>query len=211
MNTMSILPRHRTIVAVDVEGSTNRTNFERAQLRHDMYDVLEGALHASGVTEELREPFFDRGDGALVLIHSSDEVPITSLLDTFTSVLNELLEHHRAAYPERSFRLRAAIHTGVVHFDLRGTYGEDIDITVRMLDDPRFKSRLARTGGPLVVVVSDHVYRSVIRHGYAGIDARTFELLVEVEVAEQVYLGWVQVPAEALPVAGALSRIDRVS
>lgn len=211
MNALSILPRYRIIVAVDVEGSTNRTNFERAQLRHDMYHVLEGALHASGVTEDLREPFFDRGDGALVLIHSSDEVPITRLLDTFTPVLNELLEDHRAAHPERSFRLRAAIHTGVVHFDVRGTYGEDIDITARMLDDPRFKGRLLRTGGPLVLVVTDHIYRSVIRHGYAGIDATTFERLVEVEVAEQTYLGWVQVPAETRPVAGILSRIDRVS
>ncbi|HEX2134204.1 MAG TPA: hypothetical protein VHH15_21890 [Actinophytocola sp.] len=210
MTALSILPRQRIIVAVDIEGSTDRTNFARAQLRHDMYDVLEDALGASGVTEDRREPLFDRGDGALALIHSTDDVPITRLLDTFAPVLNELLECHALAQPDRTFRLRAAVHTGVVHFDRRGTYGEDIDITVRLLDDPQLKRRLRRTAGPLVLVVSDHIYRSVIRHGYDGIDADTFEPLVRVEVARQNYLGWVQVPAESQPV-GAVSRIDRVS
>jgi len=211
MNALPILPRHRIIVAVDVEGSTNRTNFARAQLRHDMYGALEAALRASGVTDDVREPSYDRGDGALVLIHSSDRVPITRLLDTFTPVLNELLEHHRTAWPERTFRLRVAIHTGVVHFDLRGTYGEDIDITFRMLDAPKLKARLLRTTGLLVLVVSDLIYQSVIRHGYDGIDAGAFAPIVRVEVATQTYLGWVQVPADEQPVATALSRVDRVS
>jgi hypothetical protein len=211
MNAPPIQPRHRIIVAVDVEGSTNRTNFERAQLRDDMYDALEEALRASGVTDDVREPFFDRGDGALVLIHSSDQVPITRLIDTFIPVLNELLELHGATCPERTFRLRVAIHTGVVHFDLRGTYGEDIDITFRMLDDRQLKARLHRTTGLLVLVVSDHIYRSVIRHGYDGIDAGAFEPIVRVEVATQPYLGWVRVPGDEQPVATALSRVDRVS
>ena len=211
MNAQPIQPRHRMIVAVDVEGSTNRTNFARAQLRLDMYDALEEALRASGVTEDVREPYLDRGDGALALIHLSDRVPITRLFDTFTPVLNELLARHRVARPDRTFRLRVAIHTGVVHFDLRGAYGEDIDITVRMLDDPQLKARLSHTTGLLVLVVSDYLYRTVIRHGYDGIDADTFEPLVRVKVATQTYLGWVQVPADAQPVAAQLARIDRVS
>ncbi|OLF16288.1 nucleotidyl cyclase domain-containing protein [Actinophytocola xanthii] len=211
MTTWPILPRHRIIVAVDIEGSTNRTNIARARLRNDMYDAFEDALRVTGVPDYLRDPFVDRGDGALALLHFSDQVPITRLLDTFTPRLNDLLSWHARAHPDRAFRLRAALHTGTVHFDGRGVYGEDVDIAVRLLDDAELKSRLQRADGPLVLVVSDLVYRSVVRHGYERIDARTFEQLVRVEVARQDYLGWVQVPAEAQPVAGTLSRIDRVS
>lgn len=189
---MSALPLHRTIVAVDIEGSTARNNSAKAKLRDDMYAMLEEALLESDVTEDVREPFYDRGDGALLLVHPSDQVPKTSLLTRFIPSLNAKLDLAR-----HGFRLRAAIHAGEVHFDRRGTFGEDIDITFRLLDAPALKSRLRRTTENLVLAVSDQIHHSIIRHGYDGIDDSAFEPLIDLCVAGLPYRGWVHVPGEA--------------
>lgn len=204
----SIEPRQRSIVAVDIEQSTDANNVTKAWHRNGMYELFERALLDSGITHDLREQY-DRGDGVMALVHPSDRVPKTRLLDTFAPTLSELLEAHNNCQ-RHTFRLRVAIHAGDVHFDQRGTFGEDIDVTIRLLDHPGLKARLDQTSASLVLVVSEHIHRSVIRHGYDGIDVGSFEPLVRLEVADLTYLGWVQVPAEART-SGQLTRIDRVS
>jgi class 3 adenylate cyclase len=192
VSTMSpVLPRHRTIFAVDIEGSTSRTNSGRAMLRNTMYDVLEEALTSSGCTEQHRD-LIDRGDGALALIHPVDDLPKTKLLNSVVPTLSELLGRLE---PEYGVRLRAALHAGEVHTDGWGWYGEDIDITCRLLDAPELKRKLKQTSAPLVLVVSQDIYRSVIRHGYDGIEDSTFEPLVQLRIAGLRQRGWVQVPA----------------
>jgi len=187
-------PRQRVIVACDVEGSTSRTNPARAALREDMYDLIEAALIECAITEDVREPFYDRGDGAMLLLHPVDGVPKTLLLHSFVPILSENLAEHAATFPGRMFRLRVAIHSGEVHFDDRGVFGEDIDLTFRLLNSRDLKHRLQETNAPLVLAVSDHIHRSVIRHGYDGIDGSTFEPAICLQVAEQRHTGWVQIP-----------------
>ncbi|TCO53566.1 hypothetical protein [Actinocrispum wychmicini] len=189
-----VQPRHRTIFAVDIEGSTTRTNFERAMFRNAMYDLLEEALLLSGIEEGHRD-LIDRGDGVLVLVHPVDALPKTKLLNSVIPTLHDLLVQLESDRPEHSFRLRAAMHAGEVHSDERGWYGEDLDITFRLLDAPEVKRRLKQTSAPLVLVVSQDIYRSVIRHGYDGIDDRTFQPVVQVHIAGQRLRGYVQVPA----------------
>ncbi|HEV7649276.1 MAG TPA: hypothetical protein VGP26_14060 [Actinophytocola sp.] len=182
----------------------------KAALREDMYHVFEAALLGCEITEDLREPFEDRGDGGIVLIRPVDRLPKTMFLRTFVPMLNDMLAEHGNTFPSRQFRLRIAIHSGEVLFDRNGFFGEDVDITFRLLNAPELKQRLRQTTAPLVLVVSDHIHRSVVRHDYAGIDGRTFEPIIDVVVAGLACRGWVQVPAEAL--AGQdLPRIDRVS
>jgi hypothetical protein len=190
-------PLHRAIVVVDIEGSTKRLNPAKARLRRIMYDVLERALQASGIGEEHRDPLIDRGDGALVLIRPVDQVPKTLLLTTFLPALNQLLDGHDPPGPDLRIRLRAAVHAGEIHYDERGPFGEAIDVTCRLLDAPELKVKLSATPGSMVIVVSDDIYRTVIRHGYAGIDGTAFEPLVHLEVAGYRHRGWVSVPAEA--------------
>src|SRR3954452_5858710 len=110
----SIQPRQRTIVAWDVEGSTTRTNMARAALREDMYHMVEAALLACKITEDLREPFEDRGDGGAALIRPVDRVPRTTLIQDFVPTLNDMLDEHGHAPPDRRFRLRVSIHSGEV-------------------------------------------------------------------------------------------------
>lgn len=204
----TLLPIQRTIVAVDVVASTERNNVERAYLREDMYDVLECALLSCGITEDLREPLADRGDGALVLIHPDDKIPKPRLINKFVPALRDQLG---AQSPDRRFRLRVALHSGDVHFDSRGQFGEDLDVTFRLLDAPEFKAQLADTAEPLALIVSDQMYRSAIWHGYEGIDATAFQPLVCVRVGGHAYRGWVQVVPEAERGHGDVTRIGRVS
>lgn len=203
---MATLPIQRSIIAVDIEASTRRNNVQRALLREDMYTLLEKALASSGITEELRDGFMDRGDGAMVLVHPDDRIPKPLLINRFIPTLRDALAAHA---PERQFRLRVALHAGDVHFDCRGQFGEDLDITFRLLAAPELKAQLANSTEPLALIVSDHIYRSAVWHGYEGIDASAFQRLVCVWVGGHAHRGWVQVGPEAgnAPV----TRIDRVS
>ncbi|CAM3971947.1 hypothetical protein KIPE111705_34065 [Kibdelosporangium persicum] len=188
-----VLPRHRAIVAVDIEGSTTRTNKARALLRNAMYDLLEEALLQSGIKEQHRD-MIDRGDGAFILIHPVDDAPKTVLLTMVIPTLAELLARHEPERPDHRFRLRAAVHAGEVHYDNRGWYGEDLDVTARLLDAPQLKRKLRQTRARLIVVVSQHIYRSVVLHGYDGIDDTSYEQIVQVQIGRRRQRGWVQIP-----------------
>jgi class 3 adenylate cyclase len=186
-------PHHRAIVLVDIEGSTGRTNNGRAWLRVSMYDLVKQALRASKVAERHRDPFIDRGDGVLVLFHPVKQVPKTVLLNTFVPTLTKLIAEHNERSPEQQFRLRVAVHAGEVHYDAQGVFGEAVDATFRLLQAAEVKRKLADADAPLVLVVSDDIYQSLIRHGYDGIDHRDYENVVRVRVGMRQYDGWVRV------------------
>ena len=196
MDEVRLQPRQRIIVACDIEGSSTRKNPAKAVLRADMYEMIEATLIECGITEDAREPFLDRGDGVMLLLRPLDSVPKTLLLHTFVPELSSKLAEHAAKHPARRFRLRVAIHSGEVHFDDRGVFGEDIDLTFRLLNSPDLKRRLRQTDSPLVLAVSGHIHRTVIRHGYEGIDGGTFHRSICLEVADQKHIGWVQVPSQ---------------
>jgi hypothetical protein len=44
---------------------------------------------------------------------------------------------------------------------------------------------------PLTLVISDDIYRTIVRHGYDGIDPQAFSTLIRVYVAGHRYPGWV--------------------
>jgi hypothetical protein len=188
-------PFHRSIVALDLEGSTTRTNPVRGALRHILYDLLGRALDGAGIADDHLEQFTDRGDGVLVLIRPDDAVPKTVLLGRFMPLLTSLLTAHNNAVtdPALAVRLRAVVHAGEVHGDDRGFYGEDLDAAFRLLDAPRLKKALRNaTGSPLILIVSDEIFAGIIRHGY--IDGGRYEPCVRIRVADRSYKGWIQIP-----------------
>ncbi len=58
------LPHHRTIVALDIEKSTNRTDSVKAELRNKIYDLFDAALCSARIHRRHRDRFIDRGDGS---------------------------------------------------------------------------------------------------------------------------------------------------
>lgn len=187
-------PLYRSIIALDLEGSTTRTNPVKGELRRVMYDLLGYSLKAVAITDDHLEQLTDRGDGVLILVRPHDDVPKTVLLGRLIPLLTALLVEYNAQSTLR-IRLRAVVHAGEVHADRRGWYGEDIDVAIRLLDSQPVKRTLKQAATPLVLVISDEIYSGIVWHGY--VDASTYFPLVRVRVGNKVRGGWVHVPAPA--------------
>jgi hypothetical protein len=69
------LPRHRAIVALDIEQSTSRPDPVKAEFRRTLYDLSDQALRSAGICRRHRDRFTDRGDGLLALIHPVTRPP----------------------------------------------------------------------------------------------------------------------------------------
>jgi hypothetical protein len=200
---MMTLPVHRSILAVDIEGSTQRTNPVKEELREEVYRLVVSALFVAGIGSQHYDPFTDRGDGVLVLLRPADELPKPLLLSRLIPILASLLIAHNScispAEQPRVLRLRAVIHAGEVHYDEKGPFGEDLDVAFRLLDAPRFKAHLKSATVPLALVASDYIYQTIIRHGYDGIEGEEFLPLVTVNVGSQRRKGWVHLPHATTP------------
>jgi hypothetical protein len=209
MITMTqVRPIHRFILAVDIEGSTTRTNVGRAHIRQVMYDLVEEALDAAGITEAHRDPLIDRGDGVLVLIQPVDHLPVTLLLDTVIPGLSGLLVKHNNRHDR--LRLRAVVHEGAVHYDRRGTFGEALDTAFRLLDARELKRKLSDTpAASMVLGVSDELYRAVVVQGYAGIDPDAFADPVHFRIDDRRRSGRMHVPAAAFRPGTGVIDLDR--
>jgi hypothetical protein len=195
---MRSVPRHRSIVAIDIERSTSpvRTNPIREELRHEVYRMLAVAMLTAGIADGHCDPLTDRGDGVLALIHPVDDVPKTLLLNPLVPALVTLLADRNARLADaercrRELRLRAVIHAGEIHYDGKGYFGEALDV-------PRLKCCLRQAETPLVLVVSEDIYWSIIRHEYEGIPGSAFAPLVRVVVGGRRRQGWVHVPVPQL-------------
>jgi hypothetical protein len=188
-------PLYRSMVIVDLEGSTWRNNPAKGELRRILYELLDRALDAAGITAGDLEPVADRGDGMLILIKPHDDVPKTVLFSLLMPTLIALLVEYNNSISQSALRirLRAVIHAGEVHNDGKGFYGEDLDVAFRLLNAPRVKTALREAPEvPLVLVVSEAIFTAIVRHRY--IEAGRYEPLVRVRVAERQHKGWVHLP-----------------
>jgi hypothetical protein len=189
------VPLYRSIFAVDIEKSSTRTNPVKAELRGTLYRLFEAALDEAGVQRVHRDAFTDRGDGILALIHPVDQAPKTRLIGQAVPGLARLLAEHNSCVPAcLRLRLRAVLHAGEVHYDDNGCFGEALDIAFGLLDAPAVKDTLSRAASPLVLVVSDDIFRSLVSHGYDGIDGGSFAPLVRVRVTGRQRRGWLHTP-----------------
>jgi len=191
------LPRHRAIVAVDIEHSTSRPDPVKAELRRILYELFDQALRSAGIHSRHRDRFTDRGDGILALIHPVDQAAKPVLLTRVVPALGQLLtEYNRTARPHRQLRVRVVVHAGEVHYDGHGCFGEALDIAFRLLDAPGVKKALRAAAGPLILVISGDIHRAIVRHGYDGLDQQAFRPSIRVHVAGHYYPGWVQGPRQ---------------
>lgn len=184
------VPRHRSILGLDIEGSTRQMDPGRGYLRAAMYAMLEQTLSEAGITESCRDDYLDRGDGAIVLIHPLDAIPKTVLLNTVVPALAVLLAEHNADHPGHAFRLRVVVSAGEVSYDERGPYGEALDVAFRLLEARAVKKMLRETDAPMVLVVSNPIHHCVVRQGYDGIDADAYVKMPARRVSGTSHASW---------------------
>lgn len=186
-------PIQRSVVVLDVESSSERSNPEIGKLRSAMYRVLDEALQRAGLAGRDID-IEDRGDGALIVI---DAVPLV-LLDLFAEHLIVVLREENAAVEAVSWlRLRVALHRGPVHRDEHGWSGDTINATFAICDAPAVKTTLRRADrAQLVLVVSDLLYKQVVRHGYGSINRATYGKVDVQRIGEPA---WVRAPGYPAP------------
>jgi hypothetical protein len=168
------LPTHRSILAVDIEGfgRPERDDLIRGALRQSLYRVLTSALDQVGISSNHYETT-DIGDALLVLV--DPRVSKVRLLDLLIGQLAaQLAMQNRMASGAARLRLRVVVHAGELSRDVHGVYGEDLNTAFRLVNAQATRNHLAATTAPLVLIVSDPIYQSVIRHGYGGIDASNY-------------------------------------
>ena len=173
------LPRHRAIVAVDIEQSTSRPDLVKAELRRTLYDLFDQALHSAGIHRRHRDRFTDRGDGLLALMHPVDQAAKPILLNRAIPALNQLLADYNASLP------RAGRPAAAAPGPRRSARGRGPLRRQRMLRRgtrhrlpparcPGVKKALRAAADPLALVVSGEIYQTIVRHGYEGIDPQAF-------------------------------------
>ena len=195
--------RRRVIVALDIQCSTSRPDPVKAELRTMLYELFDAALRSAGVGARRRDRFTDRGDGLLALIDPADQALVFNLV---MPNFGQLLTSYNTSLPhpggrDRQLRVRVVLHTGNVHDDDNGYFGEALDIAFRLLDAPRVKAALREAQGPLLLVVSGDVYDSVAPHDPDGIGHTASHRLITAEVAGHEYQGWIHSPTEACGVS----------
>jgi hypothetical protein len=141
----------RTIVALDIERSTSRPDGVKRQLRVMLYELFDAALRAAGIYPDDRDPFEDRGDGLLALIHVVDGPLAGRVVPRFTQLLTG---YNAGVGPQHQLRVRMVVHAGEVHYDGHGCFGTELDTAFRLLEAPGGKRALASAPGPLLLVVS---------------------------------------------------------
>ena len=150
------------LFAVDIVGFTepHRDDDIRLYLHEELYRLLEKAFDGSGIPWAacFHE---DRGDGALIVVPPS--IAPTGIIDPLPGRLRSLIRRHNHVSDEAAgIQVRAAAHIGLVDHDGHGFVSSDINLLFRMLDARPLKRALKGSGAELALIISDHVYRSVV-------------------------------------------------
>jgi hypothetical protein len=189
---------HRSILTMDIEGYSNRSNPAQASLRAALYDLAAASAADAGL-DWSEFGIEDAGDSILLFIPAA--VPPARLAGSFIRALDErLAERALQTSPEYSMRLRVALHHGLVDQDAHGWSGDAINLTARLLDAQPLRDVLkAANRARLVFIVSDDLYQDVIRHQYRTIDTAAYRPVTFDVKQQRGITGWIFVPGYPNP------------
>ena len=189
---MWLNPVHHTIIATDVAKSGSRNDVLIVRMRADLRRMLKDVLAQQAVDMDA-QAVADLGDGYRLLLPAS--ISPGSALNPFVANLANALRLHREASSEaHRIRLRVVVHSGLLHPEADGSWaGTPLKEAARLLEAPVGRLFLdAFPSADMVLLVSQTIYDTVVRHGYT-LDPQLFER-VEVEVKETRESAWVHVP-----------------
>jgi len=206
-------PLYHHLLAADIKGSgrPDRNDQIRVVLRDTLYRVVGEALRHAAVGDA-DYTLLDRGDGLLVVFRPN--VPIRPLIDPLVPRLVAGLASYNASVPERArMRLRVAMHSGYIVQDANGYSGQALIHMFRLLDSRLLRSRLAASGAPLVLIVSEAVYDAVVRQHDDGVDPAAYELVRVTSKEVRRARAWIWVPGRraAAPVPSPAAMRERIS
>ena len=168
----------------------------RKALYEMLHDAFEGSFRGSGVAWEHCE-YHDRGDGALIMIPPG--IPAQVMIDPFPERLSGLIRgYNRIVKEPARMQLRVAVNIGPVYRDDHGIAGEDVTLLCRMLETRELRRVLADSGAELALIVSAHVYDSLVRGHPTLVDPACFQPL-KTRVKRTSINAWIYVPGSRPP------------
>ena len=175
-------------MVIDIVGFGGLDDPAQLRARHVLRQAVRTAFRAA----RIRPVVEDRGDGVVVIVPAF--VSKVDLLDPVVPTLVAGVRGH--------VRVRVAIHAGEVHRDAYGWVGADVNTAFRLVDSEPARDALRRAPhADLVLVVSETIYRGVVRHGYRGVDPATYSP-VRVAVKEVDERAWLHLlPDNVVPIA----------
>ncbi|MGW0792139.1 hypothetical protein ACWD04_28925 [Streptomyces sp. NPDC002911] len=189
---------HCWVMVLDIENFSSRPDPVQRSLRAGMYEVLGEALSQAGLTAEgvVTE---DRGDGVLMIVPPTVS-PIV-LAGSFVRALDEELKQKAVVYsPAHAMRFRVALHQGIIARDGQGWSGDAVNTACRLVDAGPLREVLAAAASSrMVFVVSDEIYRAVIRHGHRSTDPAAYLPMPFRTKHGELIESWVTVPGAPAP------------
>jgi class 3 adenylate cyclase len=187
---MPVEALHHLILFYDVQQSARLANPRKRVVRELLSDCRSAAMEAASIPAESVYTK-DLGDGAMILFTA--EIPKSRILGTWLDAFHQRLQ---GAY-ERSAdgcQVRMGIHAGEIEQSLGDYSSADLDFTARLVDAPIAKSVLAATpSASLAVIVSDAIYRQVVRHGAPALAPESY-CAVTISVKETDAVAWLHLP-----------------
>jgi hypothetical protein len=178
----------RFLVAVDVEGFSQRNAAEQARAQDDLELAIARAADSTGLQRGrwYRQP---SGDGELaVLPPGADGL---SLVDDYPRELASALAEINHANRGRRLRLRLAIHHGAVTPGRFGPVGSALIVISRLVDSEVARQQLHRRSDlDIALIASATVYDEVIQSRLRNLDPDAFRRVI-VRAKNISYVGYV--------------------
>jgi hypothetical protein len=185
---------NRLVVSVDACGFGRLGMLAKKRLRQAMYAAYAEACEAVGVRAgDIHQE--DRGDGILAALGPA--VPPADMAGPWLDTLHQSVREHNQSGGV-PLRLRVAMHAGLVAHDGKGLVGNAVDLTCRLCDSQAARRIIDDTGADLVLVVSDALYRTVIREGGRYIEPDHYTP-ARVTNKETDQTAWFHIPRQGPP------------
>lgn len=185
-------PEYWSIVVMDMAGSGRWDDRAQLRARAALDEMVRAAFRTADIAWQTLV-VEDRGDGIIVLVPAT--VSKVDIFDPLVPALDAALREHNSMTGQAPrIRLRVAVHAGEVLRAPFGWVGTDLNLTCRLVNSqPLYRELIRRPHADLVLVVSDVVHQTVVRHGHRGIDPSGYTP-VHVVVKEVKARAWVHTP-----------------
>ncbi|MFI6845153.1 hypothetical protein OG535_05990 [Kitasatospora sp. NBC_00085] len=185
---------YELVISVDVRKSGAYNDAGKTRMRRQLYAVLDRAFAEAGVPARAvhRE---DRGDGILAAVGPT--VPPARILGVWVTEVHEQLRRENPDL-RMPLGLRVGLHVGPVTHDAQGISGHAVDLACRLTDSAAARLLLERDRADLVVVVSDSLYREVVRHGGRFVDPGDYAP-ADLRTKDGATPAWVRLPGRPRP------------
>jgi hypothetical protein len=196
-----------TALAADASGYGRGDDRRQSEIHHDLPRLMSRAAAGAGLNRS-QWHIQPKGDEELAVYPMDGSEP--RLVDDFVRHLVwELREYNSVRVPALRLRLRLAVDHGPVELAPNGFAGATVVAVSRLLGSEHLYEALrAHEQADLVVLLSDHVYRSTVGSGHTTLTPADFRK-VGVRVKEYEADAWLRVPGHEGLAAGSATEAGR--